>query len=100
MLAASNGDNTVFFSAQGREGVQKIHGERGFATEALCGAGMNEAQPPGMEHLARGSETGELGQTLVLTISIGGIAGQRKAQELEVDTDLVGAPGVEHRLGQ
>src|SRR5437899_4787447 len=61
---------------------------------------MNEYQLKSVQHLALRSIAGQLSQTLVLAVAISRVANERKAEELEMDADLVGAPGVQDGLGQ
>ena len=64
-------------------------GDGGLVGEALGGGGVGEAEAPGVEHEAGG------GAGLALGLGIDGIAEEGAADVFHVDTDLVGAAGVE-----
>ncbi len=61
---------------------------------------MCERELERVEHLARGGVACEILQFLVLTIAVGAITYQRMSHMLEVDPDLVGAPGVDDGFDQ
>src|ERR1035441_8184284 len=87
-----------FPSAQGHQRIQKVLWPWGFRTQTLSRSRMDESQPAGMQHLPGCGVAGQLRHALVLPVAVGRVAHERKAEELEVHPDLVGAAGVQDRL--
>jgi hypothetical protein len=59
---------------------------------------MLEGQAKGVEHLAWWPIAGDLGEVLVLAFAIGGVADEREAEMFKVNSDLMGATGMEDGL--
>jgi hypothetical protein len=86
------------WQAEKLQGEGEIGRNRGLENEALAGAGMGEGKSSGVEHLAwRGAACG-LAQEGVVPAAINEVARHRAAEVLKMDSDLVGAAGVQVHL--
>src|SRR5690242_18739323 len=83
---------------KGFQNVFEIRRQRRFEVDVLAATRMNKRQAKRVQHDARRGEPHQFLQAPVLTLAVSQITHQRKAEELEMNTDLMCTPGMQARL--